>query len=132
MTLLKLNPTAGQPLYVQVIQQIRHAVETGLLHHGDPLPGIRTLAEELVVSPTTIAKAYSELEHGGFLEIRQGTGAFVCVNRRARLVAEQVHTARLRVRDVIEALRETGLHDDEIRRAFEVEMMVPARVARKR
>ena len=56
----KLTPTTGQPLYLQLMQQIRHAAETGALHDGDQLPGIRTLAEELVVSPNTVAKAYSE------------------------------------------------------------------------
>jgi GntR family transcriptional regulator len=61
--LFKLNPSAGQPLYLQLMQQIRHAVENGALRQGDQLPGIRSLAEELVISPTTVAKAYSELEH---------------------------------------------------------------------
>jgi len=75
----KLIPTTGRPLYLQLMQQIRHAAETGALRDGDQLPGIRTLAEELVVSPNTVAKAYSELEHDGLLELRQGSGAFVCV-----------------------------------------------------
>ena len=132
MTFLKLHPAAGQPLYVQVIQQIRHAVETGLLRHGDALPGIRTLAEELVVSPNTVVKAYSELEHEGLVEMRQGTGAFICVSRRTRQLTDQIHAARLRVRAVIEELRDGGLHDDEIRRAFEVELLVQPRTVSKR
>ena len=73
----RLNPQAGQPLYLQLMQQIRHAVETGVLQHGDQLPGIRTLAEEIIVSHTTVAKAYSELEHEGLLEIRHGSGAYI-------------------------------------------------------
>ena len=79
--LFKLNPSAGQPLYLQLMQQIRHAVENGALRQGDQLPGIRTLAEELVISPTTVAKTYSELEHEGLLELRQGSGAFISVER---------------------------------------------------
>ena len=67
----KLTATSGQPLYVQLVQQIRHAAECGTLRHGDQLPGIRTLAEELLVSPNTVAKAYTELEHDGILELRQ-------------------------------------------------------------
>jgi GntR family transcriptional regulator len=62
------------------------------------LLGIRTLAEELVVIPNTVAKAYCELEHDGHLELRQGSGASACV---------------------IEQLREEGLLDEEIKRAFE-------------
>src|SRR5258708_9879161 len=73
----KLTPTTGQPLYLQLMQQVRHAVKTGALRDGEQLPGIRTLAEELVASPTTVAKAYSELEHGRILQIRHVSGASV-------------------------------------------------------
>lgn len=128
----KLTPTTGQPLYLQLMQQIRHAAETGALQDGDQLPGIRTLAEELVVSPNTVAKAYSELEHDGLLELRQGSGAFVCVKRRTQSLADHVQVARRRIRDLIDRLREDGLLDQEIRRAFEAELLYPAEIARKR
>jgi GntR family transcriptional regulator len=128
----KLTPTTGQPLYLQLMQQIRHATETGALQDGDQLPGIRTLAEELVVSPNTIAKAYSELEHDGLLELRQGSGAFVSVKRRTRSLADHVQLARRRLRDLIEQLREDGLLDEEIKRAFEAELLYPAEIVRKR
>src|SRR5258708_9049780 len=90
----KLNPTTGQPLYLQLMQQIRHAAETGVLNDGDQLPGIRTLAEELVVSPNTVAKAYTELEHEGLVELRQGSGVFVFVRRRTRSLAAQIQNPR--------------------------------------
>jgi GntR family transcriptional regulator len=128
----KLTPTTGQPLYLQLMQQIRHAAETGALRDGDQLPGIRTLAEELVVSPNTVAKAYSELEHEGLLELRHGSGAFVCVKRRTRSLTDNVHGARRRIRDLIERLRDDGLLDEEIRRAFEAELLHPAEMVRKR
>ena len=128
----KLTPTTGQPLYLQLMQQIRHATETGALQDGDQLPGIRTLAEELVVSPNTVAKAYSELEHDGLLELRQGSGAFVSVKRRTRSLADHVQVARRRLRDLIEQLRENGLLDEEIKRAFEAELLYPADIVRKR
>jgi len=130
--LFKLAPTSGQPLYLQLMQQIRHAAETGALRNGDQLPGIRTLAEELIVSPNTVAKAYSELEHEGLLELRQGTGAFVCVKQRTRSLADEVTVARRRMRDLIEQLREDGLLDAEIRRAFEAELLYSAEAVRKR
>jgi GntR family transcriptional regulator len=130
--LIKLNPTMGQPLYLQLMQQIRHAAETGALEDGDQLPGIRTLAEELVVSPNTVVKAYSELEHEGLLELRQGAGAFVSVKRRRRSLADQMQVARRRIRDLIERLREVGLLDEEIRRAFEAELLHSVEVVRKR
>jgi len=128
----KLIPTTGRPLYLQLMQQIRHAAETGALRDGDQLPGIRTLAEELVVSPNTVAKAYSELEHDGLLELRQGSGAFVCVKRRTRSLADHVQAARRRLGDLIERLREEGLLDEEIKRAFEAELLYAAGIVRKR
>jgi GntR family transcriptional regulator len=127
----KLTPTTGQPLYLQLMQQIRHAAETGSLRDGDQLPGIRTLAEELVVSPNTVVKAYSELEHEGLLELRQGSGAFVTLKRRTRSLTDDVQNARRRIRDLIERLREDGLLDEEIRRAFEAELLYPAVTARR-
>src|ERR1700722_5841728 len=89
----KIESTSGQPLYLQLMQKIRHAVESGAPREGEQLPGIRTLAQELVVSPNTIAKAYSELEHEGLLELRQGSGAFVCLKRRIRSLTDSVHVA---------------------------------------
>ena len=127
----KLAPTTGQALYLQLMQQIRHSVETGRLQDGDQLPGIRTLAEALVVSPNTVAKAYSELEHDGVLELRQGSGAFICVKRRTRSLTDHVQLARRRIRDLIECLRQDGLLDEEIQRAFEAELLYPAEVRKR-
>src|SRR5260370_18288848 len=93
--------TTGQPFYLQLMQQICHATETGALQDGDQLPGIRTLAEELVVSPNTVAKAYSELEHDGILELRQGSGAFVTVKRITRSLTDHVQVARRRRPDLM-------------------------------
>jgi GntR family transcriptional regulator len=128
----KLTPNTGQPLFLQLMQQIRHAIESGALQDEEQLPGIRTLAEQLVVSPNTVAKAYSELEHEGVLELRQGSGAFVCVKRRGRSMTDRVFAARKRVGKLIDDLREEGLHDDEIRRVFEAELLQPMQLGVKR
>jgi len=128
---LKLKPSAGQPLYLQLMQQIQHAIENGALRDGDQLPGIRTLAEELLVSPNTVAKAYSELEHAGVLELRHGSGAYVSVSRRARLLADRVRAAERRVGTLIEELREEGLLNDEIRRLFEARLVDQSETARR-
>jgi|ERR1700722_762700 GntR family transcriptional regulator len=132
MLFQKLNPELGQPLYLQLMQQIQHAAETGILRDGDQLPGIRTLAEELVVSPNTIVKAYTELEHCGVLELRQGLGAFVKTGRRTRSIADRVQLARRRFRNVIDNLRAENLRDDEIQRAFEAELLIAAEASRKK
>ena len=118
----KLSPSGGQPLYLQLMQQVRHAVETGALADGDLMPGIRTLAEELVVSHNTVAKAYTELAREGLLELRHGSGAYVCARRRIQTRAAEVRNAQGRVRELIHALREDGLAEDEIMRLVEAEL----------
>jgi GntR family transcriptional regulator len=132
--IFKLNPQAGQPLYLQLMQQIRHAVEIGVLRSGDQLPGIRTLAEEIVVSHTTVAKAYSELEHEGLLEIRHGAGAFIAARSRSRgkSQSERVRLAQERVRAVVEALQKEHFSEEEIRRFFEAELFYPKQLEVRR
>jgi GntR family transcriptional regulator len=126
--IFRLNTFAGQPLYLQLMQQIRHGIETGVLQHGDELPGIRTLAKELVVSHNTVAKAYSELEHEGLLELRHGSGAYISARRPTRTRAEKVRLARVRVQALVESLRQEGLSDEEMDRLFEAELFYPTSV----
>ena len=78
------NPSSGVPIYLQLMEQVKHAVETGAVRPGEQLPGIRPLAEELVINPNTVAKAYRELEHEGVIELRHGAGAFVSGQARAK------------------------------------------------
>jgi GntR family transcriptional regulator len=129
--IFKLNPQSGQPLYLQLMQQIRHAVETGVLRSGDQLPGIRTLAEGIVVSHTTVAKAYSELEDEGLLEIRHGSGAYIAA-RKGRSRSERVRLAQERVGAVVELLKKERFSAEEIRRFFEAELFYPEQLEVRR
>ena len=126
--LFKVNPQAGQPLYLQLMQQIRHAVDTGVLRPGDQLPGIRTLAEEMVVSHNTVAKAYSELEHQGLLEIRHGSGAYIAARSRTKSRFEKVRLAQERVHALVKVLQREGFSAEEIHRLFEAELFYPAKL----
>ncbi len=123
--MFKLNPQAGQPLYLQLMQQIRHAIDTGALCAGDQLPGIRTLAEEIIVSHNTVAKAYSELEHEGVVELRHGSGAFIASRNEVQARSERFRHGQDRVRGLVEALRREGWSEDEIHRMFEAELFYP-------
>src|ERR1700722_2064344 len=98
--LFKVTTNNGQPLYLQLIEQVRHGIENGALQHGDQLPGIRTLAQDLLVSPATVVKAYAELEHEGLLELRQGLGAFICATARSS-DKDLVHHAKKRFKRVL-------------------------------
>ena len=120
--ILKPNPSLGVPIYLQLMEQVKHGIETGALRPGEQLPGIRPLAEELVINPNTVAKAYRELEHEGVIELRQGAGAFVSGNAGAKKLTDNIRAGQALVADAIEKLRARGVTDDEIRRLFEAEL----------
>src|SRR5262245_24360299 len=120
--LFRTNPSSGVPIYLQLMEQVKHAVETGALRPGDQLPGIRPLAEELVINPNTVAKAYRELEHEGVVELRHGAGAFVAGTVRAKKETDKVRAGQALVAGTIEKLRKSGITDEEIRRLFEAEL----------
>ena len=120
--LLRPNPSSGVPIYLQLMEQVKHAIETGALRAGDQLPGIRPLAEELVINPNTVAKVYRELEHEGVIELRHGAGAFVSANARTKKLTESLKAGQAIVAAAIERLHARGLSDEEIRRLFEAEM----------
>ena len=63
--------------YLQLVEQVRHALRTGLLEPGDQLPTVREVAETVTINPNTVLKAYRELEHDGLVEGRPGRGTFV-------------------------------------------------------
>jgi GntR family transcriptional regulator len=124
--LLKPNPSSGVPIYVQLKEQIRHAVEVGALEPGEPLPAMRALAEQLVVNANTVARVYRELEHEGLLELRHGVGAFVSAFgpavRQAAARAGSIGAARDAVTALVRRLRDDGFSTDEIRRLVEAEL----------
>ena len=120
--LFRPNPSSGVPIYLQLMEQVKHGIETGALRPGEQLPGIRPLAEQLVINPNTVAKVYRELEHEGVIELRHGAGAFVARNARVKKVAEKVRAGQIIVATAIDALRKRGMTDEEIRRLFEAEL----------
>ena len=98
--LFQLNFKSGKAVYLQLVDQVKAAAASGALHSGEPLPGIRPLAEELRVNRNTVAKAYTELENQGIIETIAGKGCFVRANHspykkdvRRKLLAETLDGA---------------------------------------
>ena len=120
--IVKPNPSLGVPIYLQLMEQVKHAIETGALRAGEQLPGIRPLAEELVINVNTVAKAYRELEREGVVELRHGAGAFVAGTALKTRAADKFRAAQVLVEATVEKLRARGLSDEEIRRLFEAEL----------
>ncbi len=117
---LRVDPKSGVPLYVQIREQIKYLIATGVLGPGDQLPTIRELAVELTVNPNTVARAYSELEREGFLATQQGRGTFVLNNleekQLARLSREKL--CAIVEQAIIEAVT-MGYTIDEIKECVE-------------
>ena len=74
---IHLDPGSGVPIYRQIVDQVLAYAASGVLQPGDQLPSIRVLARAVGVNPTTVVKAYSELEHAGAIERLHGRGAFL-------------------------------------------------------
>jgi len=117
----KPNAASGVPIYLQLMDQVKHAIETGALRPGEQLPGLRKVAEQLVMNPNTVAKAYRELEHEGVIDLRQGTGAFVA-ERADRRREQRFHSAQPVLEAAVRRLAALGISEDEMRRLFESEM----------
>jgi GntR family transcriptional regulator len=105
---------SGTPVYLQLVEQVRHAAASGGLRAGEPLPSIRPLAEELRVNRNTIAKAYAELESQGVIETLPGKGCFLrevnsLLTKTARndLLAQEIDRA-------IVAAHHLQIDDDEL------------------
>ncbi len=73
----RLNSTDGVPIYLQILNQVKYLVASGRLAPGEELPTIRALAEQLVVNPNTVARAYLELERAGIVTKKHGSGTYV-------------------------------------------------------
>lgn len=74
---VRISDRDGVPVYVQLVSQIKYLVSSGRLTPGEQLPPVRKLAEQLVVNPNTVARAYRELESEGVVTCRRGAGVFV-------------------------------------------------------
>lgn len=73
----RLDSRPGVSPYLQIVQQVRHALRLGMLEIGDQLPTVKEVVEQIAVNPNTVLKAYRELEHAGLVTARPGVGTFV-------------------------------------------------------
>ena len=94
---IHINPGDGVPIYRQVIKQMKYLIASGRLSPGDELPPIRKLAQELLINPNTVARAYRDLEQEGLLQSRQGSGTVVAdsgsplsLEVRERILADEI------------------------------------------
>ena len=116
----RLNPSSGTPLYVQLVEQLKHLIETGAISAGEQLPSVRRMAEELLINPNTVVRAYRDLEAEGLLVLKHGSGVFVRDSVVAR--ADLMRRAEPIIRTAVTRLESLDLDADEIRRLLENEL----------
>jgi GntR family transcriptional regulator len=108
-----VDRSSSVPAYAQLIRQVREGLRMGLLHPGDQLPTVRSVVTSCTVNPSTVLKAYRELELSGLVEARQGAGTFVS----GKLGDADPHVmARLRsgLSRWLSQARQAGLEDEDI------------------
>lgn len=89
----RVEPGRGVPIYVQLLEQIRRAVASGVMAPGEQLPSVRDLALQLSVNPNTVSRAYQELEREGVVQTLRGRGTFVTASASA--LSERERLSRL-------------------------------------
>ena len=113
---------SGVPVYQQLVEQVKHGVAAGLLTPGVKLPAVRRAAEDLLINPNTVVKAYRELEQAGFIEVHHGSGAFISASAPALHRTDVVRDAIDIIRAAVDQLRDRGVTVAEMRRLLESEL----------
>lgn len=108
-----VNPKSKQPIYEQLVEQLRRQLSLGGMEAGAAMPSVRQLASELGINPNTIQKAYRRMEEEGMIESVPGRGSFVTENL-ALIVDKQRREQLGKAEMTIRTCKEMGLSKDEI------------------
>ena len=111
---LHITTSEGVPIYLQIVNQIKYMVASGRLSPGDEMPPIRVLAEQLVVNPNTVARAYRELEAAGVVEKRRTAGTYVSDGGSPLARKEQIRILSERLDALLSEARQMGISVDEV------------------
>lgn len=117
-----INHSSMQPIYEQVVAQIKALVIDGTLKEQEALPSVRTLSKELKISALTVKKAYDCLEEEGFINTVHGKGSFIANANQGLLMEERKKEVEADLEQAIRKGRSCGLTDQEIRELFDIIM----------
>lgn len=118
MIALRVDIEAATPIYVQIMDQVRAAIQRGALVPDTPLPSVRQLAADLEINPNTVAKAYSRLERDGVIRTRLRRGATVAPAAREKASDTAARSLDEAVDGLVDRGRSLGLGDAEILQAL--------------
>jgi GntR family transcriptional regulator len=108
----RLDRTSGVPAYRQLVDQVRQALQLGILRPGDQLPTVRDVVRQIAINPNTVHRAYRDLEQQGLIEGRPGSGTFV--QRSLDAAPEQRAGLQRDVAAWVRDARHAGLDDEGI------------------
>ncbi|MBQ2257851.1 MAG: GntR family transcriptional regulator [Lachnospiraceae bacterium] len=117
---LIINHSSMQPIYEQIVNQIKDKIMHGELLEETMLPSVRTLAKDLKVSALTVKKAYDQLEEEGFVNTVHGKGSFVACANQAQMLEEKKKEVESEFEQTIKKARSCGMEDTEIWELFEI------------
>ena len=116
---LRISTGTSTPIYRQIVHQFCHAMASGRHVQGDRLPSVRALAEQLVINPNTVAKAYAELVGDGLIESQKGKGYFVADRRQVFSKAERNRRLNHALDVLLAEAHALNLSRDEVKAALE-------------
>ena len=122
---IHIQTQGGVPIYLQVMQQIKYLIASGRLQPGDELPSIRNLAEQLIVNPNTIARAYRELETAGVVEKRRTAGTFVAQSGSPLARKERLKLLKERIDQLLVEAFQMGFELEVILKLVQQSDLVP-------
>ncbi|MBO4651938.1 MAG: GntR family transcriptional regulator [Lachnospiraceae bacterium] len=111
---ITISSSSGDPIYLQIVEQIKSQILDGTLAAGEPLPSMRNLATDLRISFMTTKRAYEELEREGFIESFTGKGSFVKAQNMQLFREEQLRRMEQSLAEVCEAARKAGVSIQEL------------------
>ena len=111
---IHISTNDGVPIYVQIVNQVKYLVASGRLKAGDELPPIRVLADQLIVNPNTVARAYRELETAGLVEKRRTAGTYVSDQGSPLARRERVKILTERIDALLAEARQMDIAFDEV------------------
>ena len=111
---LHISPHDGVPIYLQIVNQVKYLVASGRLEPGEELPPIRTLAEQLLVNPNTVARAYRELEMAGVVVKRRTSGTYVSEGASPLARRQRLKIISERVDALLAEARQMNIDTDEL------------------
>ena len=94
---IRISPDDGLPIYLQIVNQVKYLIASGRLTTGEEIPPIRVLAQQLLVNPNTVARAYLELEREGVVAKKHGSGTYISENASPLARRERVKILQERI-----------------------------------